>query len=112
MMEVLTHAGVLALMSMFMGLLPLGMGIAYAVRPTEQRLALMRPASLATIFAAVSGTALGILHVFRGMGMSETPELSRVAATGFAEALVPTFFGFGCLTIAWLCVALGLWRRP
>jgi hypothetical protein len=35
-----------------------------------------------------------------------------VAWIGFAEALVPIFFGFGCLTIAWLCVAVGLWRRP
>jgi hypothetical protein len=110
--EALTHAGIISLISMFMGLLPLGMGLAYAVRPTEPRLALMRPLSLATIFAAVGGTAVGILQVFRGMGMSETPTLSRVAAMGLAEALVPTFFGFGCLTVAWLCVALGQWRRP
>jgi hypothetical protein len=28
-----------------------------------------------------------------------------------AESLVPVFFGFGCLTVAWLCVAFGLWRK-
>jgi hypothetical protein len=112
MSEALTHAGVVALVSMFMGLLPLGMGIAYAVSPSEQRLALMRPLSLATIFAALSGTGLGVLTVFRGMGMSEPPAFSRAVATGFAESLVPLFFGFGCLTAAWLCVAIGLWRRP
>jgi hypothetical protein len=111
-MEMLTHAGILAKVSMFMGLVPLGMGIAYAVSPTEQRLALMRPLSLATIFAALSGTCLGFLHVLRGVGESETPAFSRVAAIGLAESLVPVFFGFGCLTVAWLCVALGLWRRP
>lgn len=110
--DALTHAGIFALMSMFMGLVPLGMGIVYAVSPSEQRLALMRPLSLATIFAALSGTGLGMLNVLRGMGLSEAPAFSRAAAIGFAESLVPIFFGFGCLTVAWLCVALGLWRRP
>jgi hypothetical protein len=65
----LSNASIVALVSMFMGLVPLAMGIVYAVWPSEQRLALMRPLSLATIFAAISG-------------------------------------------VAWLCVALGLWRRP
>jgi hypothetical protein len=73
---------------------------------------LMRPLSLATIFAAVSGTTLGVLNVLLGMGKAETPAFSRVAAIGLSESLVPIFFGFGCLTAAWLCVALGLWRRP
>jgi hypothetical protein len=110
--DALTHAGIAALMSMFMGIVPLGMGIAYAVWPSDQRLALMRPLSLATIFAALSGTGLGVLNVFRGIGVSETPVFSRVAAIGLSESLVPISFGFGCLTVAWLCVALGLWRRP
>lgn len=110
--DALTQAGLVALVSMFMGVVPLGMGIVYAIWPSEQRLALMRPLSLATIFAALSGSALGVLNVLRGMGLSETPTFSRVAAIGVSESLVPIFFGFGCLTVAWLCVALGLWRRP
>ena len=111
-MEVLSHAGIAALVSMFMGVVPLGMGIVYAIWPSEQRLALMRPLSLATIFAAISGFALGVLNAFRGMGLSETPQFSPIVAVGLAESFVPIFFGFGCLTAAWLCVALGLWRRP
>jgi hypothetical protein len=110
--ELLTQAGWYAKLSLFTCLLPLGMGIIYAVSPTEQRLALMRPLSLATIFASVSGTSVGLLNVFRGIGMSETPALTPSAATGIAESLVMLFFGFGCLTVAWLCVAIGLWRRP
>jgi hypothetical protein len=110
--DVLSQAGWFAKLSLFMGLVPLGMGIVYAVSPSEQRLALMRPLSLAAIFAAVSGTGVGLLHVFRMMGMMETPALSGAAATGIAESLVLLFFNFGCLTVAWLCVALGLWRRP
>ena len=112
MIAVLSQASIVALASMFMGVVPLAMGVVYVIWPSEQRLALMRPLSLATIFAALSGSTLGLLNVLRGMGMSQTQEFSRVAAIGFAEALVPIFFGFGCLTVAWLCVAAGLWRRP
>ena len=111
-MRMLADASIFALVSLFMGLAPLAMGIVYAIQPTEQRLTLMRPLSLATIFAAVSGSTLGVLSVFRNIGMSKTTEFSHVAAIGLAEALVPIFYGFGCLTAAWLCVAMGLWRRP
>ena len=112
MIGVLSQASILALASIFMGVVPVAMGIVYVIWPSEQRLALMRPLSLATIFAALSGSTLGVLNVLRGMGMSEAPLSLQVAWVGFAEALVPIFFGFGCLTVAWLSVAFGLWRRP
>jgi len=111
-MKVLANASIVALVSMFMGIVPLGVGVVYAIWPSEHRLPLMRPLSLATIFAALSGSTLGVLNVLRGMGMSQPPDFSRVSAIGLAESLVPIFSGFGCLTAAWLCVALGLWRRP
>ena len=50
MITALGQASILALVSMFMGVLPLGMGVVYAIWPTEQRLGLMRPLSLTTIF--------------------------------------------------------------
>jgi hypothetical protein len=112
MIAVLSQASIVALASIFMGVVPLAMGIVYVIWPSEQRLALMRPLSLATIFAALSGSTLGLLNVLRGMAMSQTPAFSRIAFISLAEALVPIFFGFGCLTVAWLCVAIGLWRRP
>jgi hypothetical protein len=108
MIGVLSQASIVALASMFMGVVPLSMGIVYVIWPNEQRLALMRPLSLATIFAALSGSTLGVLNVLRGMGMSEEPLSPRVAWIGFAESLVPIFFGFACLTVAWLCVAIGM----
>ncbi len=116
MLSILTQASLILLMSTMMGMLPLGMGLAYAIWPSEQRLALMRPLSLATIFAALCGSMLGLLNVLRGMGSGGgfdfgPAELSRVSPIGLAEALVPLFVGFGCLTVAWLGVALGLWRR-
>jgi hypothetical protein len=72
----------------------------------------MRPLSLATIFAAVSGTSLGLLNVLRYIGVTEQPQFTKVGAIGLSEAMVPVFVGFGCLSAAWLCVAVGLWRRP
>lgn len=87
------------------------MGIVYAIWPNEQRLALMRPLSLATIFAAVAGPVVGLLNVLRIVGISsQPPAFTRQVAIGFAEALVPLAMGFGCLTVAWLAVAVGLWR--
>jgi hypothetical protein len=111
-MTVLANASILARVSILMGLVPLLVGIFYAIWPTEQRLALMRPLSLAAIFAALSGSTLGVLNVFRLMGINQTQGFPPVAAIGMAESLVPVFFVFGCLTAAWLCVAMGLWRRP
>lgn len=112
MIDILSHASLVALASMFMGIVPLSMGIVYLIWPNEQRLALMRPLSLATIFAALSGSTLGVLNVLRGMGMREEPVNARLAWFGFAEALVCIFFGFACLTVAWLCVAIGMRRHP
>jgi len=106
------QASLLAKISIFMGILPLGLGVVYAIWPSEQRLNLMRPLSLATIFAAVSGTTLGFLNVARYVGVTDRPEYARVMAIGIAESMVPVFVGFGCLTAAWLCVAVGFWRRP
>ena len=105
------QAGVVAKLSMFMGIIPLAMGVVYAIWPSEHRLALMRPLSLATIFATISGCALGLINTFLWMSRNDPATFSRVAAIGLAESLVTLFFGFGCLTVAWLCVALGLWRR-
>jgi hypothetical protein len=48
--DALSNAGILALASMAVVLAPLFMGVAYAIKPSEARLALMRPLSLAAIF--------------------------------------------------------------
>jgi hypothetical protein len=111
-MDLLRHASVFALLTLAVGLAPLGMAVAYVIRPSDSRLALMRPVSLAGLFSALTGGVLGFLHVLRGIGM--TPELTadgyRRAAIGAAESLVPMFVGFAALTTAWLLVAAGMGR--
>jgi hypothetical protein len=106
------YAGVAPKVFMLIGVVPLALAVVYAIWPTEHRLMLMRPLSLAGIFASISSTVLGVLNVFLYMSRSEPPTFSHVAVLGLSEALFPTFLGFGLLTAAWLLVAIGLWRRP
>jgi hypothetical protein len=44
-MDVLRQAGIAALLAMFVAVLPVFAGLAYLIRPSEQRLAFMRPLS-------------------------------------------------------------------
>ena len=111
-MDVFRNAGVMALASMFVGVLPLAMGILYAIWPTEHRLSLMRPLSLATVFSALAGLAMGLIYELRFVSRAGEAATREVIAMGLAEGLAPVFFGFGCLTAAWLCVTVGLARRP
>lgn len=103
--------GVLALLTLIVTLLPLAAGVAYAVRPTEARLAVLRPISLAGMFAGLAGFVAGVISTLSALWMPDTPAPSRLIAVGLAESLVPLFVAFGCLTIAWLCAALGLRRH-
>ena len=111
-LEMLRQASIVARLSLLIALFPLAAGIAYLVRPTEQRLALMRPISLAGIFGGLTGAMLGFMNVLRWYAMGEPPPAPRMIAIGAAESLVTLFVTFGCLTAAWLCVALGMRRNP
>lgn len=84
----------------------------YAWRPTEARLAMLRPLSLATVFAALCSFTLGAAIVFSGIGDTQGPIGWRSVALGASETFVALFFSFGCLTVAWLFVAVGVHRRP
>jgi len=111
--EMLRQMGPAALISMFMGIVPLGFGILYAARPTEHRLVLMRPLSLAAVFAAIHGATLGVVNAFVYVANRPDVTFSTPAVlVGVAEALTTIVFDFGCLMLAWVCVAVGLWRRP
>lgn len=110
-MNVLSNASIMALLSIAVTLAPLIMGITYAIRPSEGRLALMRPLSLAGIFSALTGCCLGLINVLVGLGRSTSLADNQLWQVGLAESLVSLFIGFGSLTVAWLCVALGLRRQ-
>ena len=111
-LELLRQAGILALLTLAIDFVPLVMAVAYVARPTERRLALMRPLSLAGLFAALTGGVVGFLHVLRGIAVSSEPfaDVYHRFAAGASESLVVTFVGFACLTVAWLLVAVGMSR--
>jgi formate hydrogenlyase subunit 3/multisubunit Na+/H+ antiporter MnhD subunit len=110
-LRILGQAGIMARLCLLVSLFPLAAGVAYLIRPTEQRLALMRPISLAGIFSGLGGTVLGFMNVLRAYAIHDPPPPTRILALGTAEALVTLFVAFGCLTVAWLCVALGMRRN-
>lgn len=108
--EMFAQAGILAKLTLVLAVVPMVMGVVYAIRPTESRLALMRPLSLAGLFAGLGGMLAGFINVFRSLGASGTGPLPVQSLLGFSESLVPLFVAFGCLTVGWLCVALGMTR--
>jgi hypothetical protein len=90
----------------------LGMGIAYAIRPTERKLASMRPLSLASIFAAICSFSVGVATALKGAADSALgAEGVRVMVAGLSESFIPPFVAFGFLAVAWLLVAVGLRRQ-
>lgn len=107
---IFTNMGIAALVSILVSTLPLLAAAAYLFRPSEQRLAMMRPLSLAGIFAGLNGASLGAINVLRGLWL-EPPRDGRITAIGAAESLVPLYVSFSCLMLAWLLVAAGMRRR-
>jgi hypothetical protein len=110
--DVFSNASVVAKLSLLVVMAPLPMGILYAVRPSEARLALMRPLSLAGIFAGLCGFGVGVINVLIGASRDTAGWSHPGTFIGLSEALVPLVIGFACLTVAWLCVALGMRRGP
>ena len=111
-MSMLRQASLFALLSLILGFVPLVMAVVYLIRPTERHLALMRPLSLAGLFAAIAGGVLGFINVLFLVWTRElTAETYRVMAIGAAESLVPMFVGFASMTVARLLVAVGMGRQ-
>ena len=110
-LSVFRDDSIAGLMSMFVAVFPIAAGLAYVVSPSERRLALMRPISLAALFSGLAGLLLGFINVLRGIWMTEGEINWRVTAVGSAESMVPLTLAFGALTFAWLCVAVGMRRQ-
>ena len=107
------ETSILGLLGIVVALATLAYSVLYAWRPTEARLGLIRPLSLATIFGALCSLNVGIANVLNGISATETltsPGTWRMIAKGTSETFVALFIAFGCLAISWLCVALGMRR--
>ena len=109
--EAFNQSGFFAKLSLLLGFVPLGFAIAYAIRPAERTLAVMRPISLASIFAAISGVSLGGIIVLMGIAATDERPLPSSVYAGVSESLVPAFVNFGILSASWLLVAVTMMRR-
>ena len=67
----------------------LGTAIAYAVRPTERKLELLRPLSLAAIFAAVCSFAVGAATALKFAADRELGPAAARASSGAVRGVRP-----------------------
>jgi cytochrome bd-type quinol oxidase subunit 1 len=110
--DLLHEISVFAMLSMAVSVAAFALGVSYVIRPTEQRLMLMRPVSLAAIFSAVSGLSSGWAAILAGVAATADGHLPVAAVSrGVAETLTLGFVCFGFLAVAWLLAAVGMLRR-
>lgn len=110
---------VITLFVAIVGLAALAMAIRFAVRPTERGLAIVRPLSATTTFAALTAFLLGITNALVGVirrleaatDAAATAKAWQVFLGGLAEGTVPLILAFALLAVAWLLVAVGLRRQ-
>ena len=112
-MRAITNLGLAGLFGLLITAVPMLVGRGYAVRPTERWLALMRPLTLAGIFASTANVFLGVTNslVWASRNTLASPLDQRLMA-GFAELAVVGFASFVFLTVGWLAVAVGMRRLP
>ena len=109
--HLLQQMSIVAMLSLLIAVVPAVMGAGYALWPTESKLGLMRPLSLASLFAALAGFVGGLINILRFTVVNGLSITSSTPLVGIAESLVPLFVSFGSLTMAWLLVAFGMRRH-
>ena len=111
-MDLFREISLFAKLTMAVAIAAFGLAGSYVFRPTAQKLTLMRPVSLAAIFATISGLLGGWIAVLAGIAATPDGHLSLSSVyRGVAESLTVGFVCFGFLAAAWLLVAVGMLRR-
>ena len=89
-----------------------GVAVSHVLRPTELKLTLMRPASLASIFATISGVIGGWIALLSSIAATPDGHVpASIIYQGLGESLVVGFVSFGLLAAAWLLVGVAVLRR-
>jgi len=101
--------------TLVVGLVALWLGLSFALRPAERKLAMLRPLSLAVTLASISAMVSGLAASFTRVadlapGGGPTPPGLLMA--GLAESMVAGAVGFALLAVAWLLVGVGMRRQP
>jgi hypothetical protein len=111
-LDLLHELSIFTLLTMAVSVGTFGLAVAYAIQPTERRLLLMRPVSLAAIFATLSSVPAGWALILAGLAATPSGQIDTQSFyRGLAETLTVGFVCFGFLAAAWLLVAVGMLRR-
>jgi hypothetical protein len=111
-LDLLRQLSLFADLTMALAIAAFGLAVSQLFRPGPQKLALLRPVSLAAIFATISGLLGGWIVVLAGIAATPDGTLSAPSVyRGVAESLTVGFVCFGFLAAAWLLVAVGMLRR-
>jgi hypothetical protein len=110
---------IITLFVAIVGLGALWTAIRFALRPTEHGLAVLRPLSATTTFAALTAFVMGITNTLVAVTrrLEQAPDAAaavkawQVLLVGLAEATVPLIVAFAVLAVAWLLAAVGLRRQ-
>ena len=101
-----------ASLTMVVALAAFGLAVSHVFRPTAQKLALMRPVSLATIFATFTGMLGGWIAILGQTAATPDGHVpTLVLFQGLGASLITGFVCFGFLAAAWALVAVGMLRR-
>ena len=110
--DVFLQISVFAKLTMAVAVVAFGLAASHVLHPTEQKLALMRPVSLASIFGTISGLLGGWIALLAAIPASPDGHLPAANVYhGIAESLIVGFVSFGLLAAAWLLVAVAVLRR-
>jgi hypothetical protein len=112
-MREILGAGPLELFGLLICTVPMVFGVWFAVRPSERVLSLMRPLTLMGIFSGVADFVLALANAGRVPIVMEGLDgihLAGIVLPTLSEGFAPTVLCFGCLTVAWACVAIGMRR--
>ena len=110
-MKVIVNLGIMAILGVLTCVAPMVLGAWFAFRPGERLLALMRPLTLAAVFAAISNTMLGLVNTLHYYSLRSVPVSADLLTAQLAETMVVPFLSFGCLAAAWLGVAVGMRKQ-
>ena len=110
-MRAIVNLGPAAIAGLFVTAAPLALAIAFAFRPKERWLALMRPLTLAGIFAGIANTFLGFANTFVYLSRRATEVEPGHYYAMLADSTVVPFLSFVLLSLAWLCITLGMRRQ-
>jgi len=110
--ELFREISVFAKLTIMVAVAAFALAVGYAARPTDHKLVLLRPVSLAAIFATVSGLFGGWIAVLSGIAATADRQAAAPAIfRGIADSLTVGFVSFGLLAAGWLLVAVGMLRR-